>query len=73
MKNSDKASIVFIVIVSVIASYLIASLVIGSPNTETKKVDTIAPITTQVVKPDSSIFNKDAINPTVEVVIGNQS
>lgn len=73
MKNSEKASIVFIITVSVIASYLIASIVIGSPNSETKKVDTISPITTEVVKPDSSIFNKDAINPTVEVVIGNKS
>lgn len=73
MKNSEKASILFIITVSVIASYLIASIVIGSPNSETKKVDTISPITTEVVKPDSSIFNKDAINPTVEVVIGNKS
>jgi hypothetical protein len=72
MKNTDKASIVFIVLVGVVAAYLLASAFIGSPNSGPKSIDTIAPISTSVEKPDSTIFNKDAINPTVEVVIGEQ-
>jgi len=34
-------------------------------------VKTADPITTEIVEPDSSVFNKNAINPTVEVIIGN--
>lgn len=72
MKNSDKATIVFIVLFGVVTAYLLASAFIGSPNNDPKKIDTVAPISTTVEKPDSTIFNKDAINPTVEVVIGEQ-
>lgn len=70
MNNSEKATIVFISLVSVMAAYLLASAFIGKPNGDSKKVDTIAPISTKVDKPDASIFNKDAINPTVPVYIG---
>jgi hypothetical protein len=30
-------------------------------------------ITTEVVDPDPKIFNKNAINPTVEVIIGGDT
>lgn len=72
MKSTDKAAIIFIASLSVLVAYFVASAVIGKPTSESVKVKTIAPITADVVKPDPTIFNKDAINPTVPVVIGDK-
>lgn len=72
MKNSDKAGIVLIASLSILVAYFVAGAVIGNPSNESTKVKTVEPISSEVVKPDSSIFNPDAINPTVEVVIGDQ-
>ena len=71
MKNSDIAGITFIASLSVIVAFFIADAVIGRPTDESVRVKTIDPITAEVETPDSSIFNADAINPTVEVVIGD--
>ena len=72
MKNSDIAALILIASLSMLIAYFIADAVIGKPSSESVKVKTIAPITAEVATPDSSIFNEDAINPTVEVVIGDQ-
>ncbi len=70
MKKSDIATIVTIAFVSMGAAYLLANTVIGQPSSGSVKVKTIEPITADVTQPDSSVFNSNAINPTVEVIVG---
>ncbi len=70
MKNSDIAALILIASLSVIVAYFVAEAVIGQPTSESVKVKTMEPITSQVETPDDTIFNKDAINPTVKVEIG---
>ncbi len=70
MKQSDVAALIIIASLSMLVAYFVADAVIGGSDSESVKVKTITPITADVVEPDSSIFNEDAINPTVEVVIG---
>jgi len=72
MKRTDVAALIFIASLSVLVAYFIADMVIGKPTSESVKVKTMAPISADIEQPDPSIFNKDAINPTVEVVIGGQ-
>lgn len=72
MKQSDIAALIVISSITVLVAYFVADYFIGSPTSESQKVDTIIKINPEVKKPDSSIFNEDAINPTVEVVIGDQ-
>lgn len=72
MKRSDAAGIIVISSISILIAYFIAGAIIGKPTSSSVKVKTAVPITADVKKPDSSIFNSDAINPTVEVVIGDQ-
>lgn len=72
MKNSDISAIIVIAFVSMFVAYFVADAVIGKSNGESVKVLTVEPITADVQTPDSAIFNKDAINPTVEVVIGDK-
>ncbi|MDB5166898.1 MAG: exported protein of unknown function [Candidatus Saccharibacteria bacterium] len=69
MKRSDLAMIVFIASVSVLVAYFVGNSIFGNITNAGEKVKTIAPISTTIVAPDPTIFNKNAINPSVEVQI----
>lgn len=70
MKKSDIAVIILIASLSVGVAYFVGDLVIGKPKGGETKVRTVESISGEITSPDAKIFNKDAINPTVEVVIG---
>ena len=71
MKKTDIAMIILIAGFSVLISYLVInSLAQGGFSEQTYEVKTTEPISNEYVKPCSEIFNKDAINPTVQVNIG---
>ena len=59
--------IVLIVAVSAGIAYFVASSLFGGKTESGVTVKTIDPITSVIQPPDSKIFNKDAINPSVEV------
>lgn len=71
MKKSDIAMIILIASVSILLAYFGAQAILGDIQNESVEVQTIDPITTEVVQPDASVFNSKAINPTVEVIIGD--
>lgn len=70
MKKSDIAMIILIASISVLVAYFVAKAIVGDVQNESVKVKTADPITTDIVQPDTSVFNSTAINPTVEVIIG---
>lgn len=70
MKKSDVAMIILIASVSVLIAYFVAKAVLGDVQDQSVKVKTAEPISSQVAEPDSAVFNKSAVNPTVEVIIG---
>ena len=71
MKKTDIAMIVLIAGFSVLISDLVInSLAQGGFSEQTYEVKTTEPISNEYVKPSSEIFNNDAINPTVQVNIG---
>ncbi len=70
MKNTDIAAVILIASLSVLVAYFVADRVIGQPGAQSVKVKTVDAIQSTVTDPDPSIFNKDAINPTIPVVIG---
>lgn len=65
--------IIFIASVSVLVAYFIGTSLFGNITTKGEKVKTIAPISSTIQDPDPTIFNKDAINPAVEVRINGSS
>lgn len=73
MKKSDIAMIILIASISVLVAYFVAKAVLGDVQDQSVTVKTTEPITADVAEPDASIFNKNAINPTVEVIIGDKS
>ncbi len=71
MKKSDMAMILLIAAASVMVAFFVAnSIPVLKPSDKGEKVKTIEPITAEVAQPSDRIFNKQAINPTVETIIG---
>lgn len=73
MKKSDIAMIILIAAVSMMLAYFGAQAILGNVQNESVEVKTIDRISTEVTEPDPSVFNSNAINPTVEVIIGGES
>jgi len=71
MKKTDVAMIIFIASISILIAYFVAKAVLGDAGHQSATVKTVEPITSEVAAPDPTVFNKDAINPTVEVLIGS--
>lgn len=71
MKKTDIAMIVLIAGFSVLVSYLVInSLAQGGFSEQTYEVKETSSISNEYVKPSSDIFNSEAINPTVQINIG---
>ncbi len=73
MKKTDIAMIVLIASVSILVSFFATRAIFGGAANENVKVKTIEKINADIVQPDPAIFNKDAINPSVEVQVGSGS
>lgn len=71
MKKTDIAMIILIASVCMLISYFVTKAMIGDAVNKPVKVKTTEQISKDVTQPDPKIFNKEAINPTVEVTIGN--
>ena len=71
MKQSDIFSIIIIATVGTLASYFGVNAFLGDPNLESANVKTIEAISPDLETPDSELFNPAAINPTVEVYVGD--
>lgn len=71
MKKTDIAMIILIASVSVLVAYFVVnSLPIFQEANQPQQVPTAEAISSETSDVDQTIFNKDAINPTVEVIIG---
>jgi hypothetical protein len=70
MRQSDIFSIIIIAAAGTLFSYFLVNSLLGDPNLEIVNVKTIQEISPAIDAPDSELFNPEAINPTVEVFVG---
>lgn len=61
--------ILLIAIGSITIAFFVTRYFLGDTSDDTVKVKVIEKIESNVVAPDPLIFNENAINPTVEVII----
>ena len=74
MKKTDIAMIILIASIGVTAAYLISmNLSFLKVPEGGVTVQTIDEISSDLVPPEPKVFNKEAINPTVEIVVGSDS
>jgi hypothetical protein len=71
MKNTDIAMIILIATISVVLSYFLGNAILGDPNDRVEKVSYMETIDSGIEEPDPETFNPSALNPTVEVYVGN--
>lgn len=65
--------IILIASVVMLIAFFGTRALFGGVANENVKVQTIDRIDSSIVEPDDAIFNKDAINPAVEVQVGSSS
>ena len=70
MKQSDIIATILIATIGVIGSTFAINALLGDPSEKTVSFKTIEVIDADLEEPDPNVFNSDAINPTVEVIIG---
>lgn len=74
MKKTDIAMIILVASFGIIVAYLIAiNLSFLKLPENGVKVQTIRKISSDVTQPNKDVFNKEAVNPTVEVIVGNEN
>ena len=71
MKQKDFAVIAMVVVFSGIVSYFVSHALFASPKNLNTKVEIVEPITADFPAPDPRYFNKDSINPTQTIRIGD--
>ncbi len=69
MKKTDIAMLILIASVSVIIAFVVANTMLKDLTNNTAQVETIELIKPGVEVPNPEIFNKNAINPSVQVEI----
>lgn len=74
MKKTDVAMIILIAAVVMFISYAIANkMTFLKPPDKGQTVKVVDSISPTVSDPDPKVFNKDAINPTVRILIGGEN
>ncbi len=71
MKNTDIAMIILVASVSVVVSYFLGNAILGDPNDRVENISYMSTIDSTIEQPDIETFNPVALNPTVEVYVGN--
>lgn len=70
MKQSDIFTIVVVASVGMLAAFLVGNAIFGDPNLEKVEFKKVRDISSEIMEPDPELFNREAINPTVEVEVG---
>ncbi len=73
MKKKDRNTIIIVVMISAFVSFFTARVLIKSPNERRTSVEVVEPISAEFNRPDSSVFNETAINPTQLIKIGENA
>lgn len=73
MKKSDLATIVLIAGFTTIVAFVLANVFLGDPNEESVSVKYLDVVSSELDQPDQELFNAQAVNPTVEIVVGSCS
>ena len=73
MKKNEVAILILIVSIVVLATYFLLNALIGKAAAQPVNVEKAEAFSSELVLPSEKIFNKNAINPTVKVKIGDQS
>ncbi len=73
MKQKDVVLIIVIGFVSAVLSLVASNVLFGSPQKRQQKVEVVDAITATFSTPDTKYFNRDSIDPTRLIQIGQNN
>lgn len=71
MKQSDIFTIILVSAIGIIVSAFMVNILLGNVEDKSMTIKNIEVIEADVPMPEADVFNADAINPTVEVYVGD--
>ncbi len=71
MRQSDIFTILVVATVGIVASFFLVKMILGDPNEKSVTFKKIEVVEAGLSTPDPEVFNSEAINPTVEVFVGD--
>lgn len=72
MKQSDIFTLILVAGIGTLAAFFVCQTLLGDPNQASTKFKTVnRVISSELVTPDPEVFNSTAINPTIEVYVGD--
>lgn len=72
MKQSDVFTLILIAGIGTLVAFFVCNSLLGNPDEASVKFKTVSRvIDSNLVAPDQEVFNSTAINPTVEVFVGD--
>lgn len=72
MKQSDVFTLILIAGIGTLAAFFVCQSILGDPNDAVVRFKSVnRVVSSELVQPEPEIFNSTAINPTVEVYVGN--
>ena len=70
-KGSNLATIILVATITTIIAAIVVNSFLGDPNEESVTIKYMDVVAAEVEQPDREVFNDRAVNPTVEVYVGN--
>ncbi|MBQ3309611.1 hypothetical protein IJG78_02950 [Candidatus Saccharibacteria bacterium] len=70
MRQSDIFTIIIVGTVGTVVAAILCNLILGDPNDKSVTFKTVKVVEASLAQPDPEVFNVEAINPTVEVYVG---
>lgn len=72
MRQSDVFTLILIAGIGTLAAFFVCKTLLGDPDEASVKYKTVSRVvSSELVAPDQEVFNSTAINPTVEVFVGD--
>ena len=71
MKQSDIITVILVAGIGIFAAILLCNMILGNPDERSVTFKTVQVVDATLASPDPEVFNQDAINPTVEIYVGN--
>ena len=70
MRQSDIFTVIIVATVGTVVAAILCNVLLGDPNDKFVTFKTVSVIQPTLAQPYPEVFNLDAINPTVEVFVG---
>ena len=71
MKKSDIVTVILIASIGTVMAAIMTNMILGNPDERSVSFKNIGIIEPSLDEPDPEMFNIEAINPTVEVYVGD--